>query len=298
LSKIIIANNHTYTKPVYFDRLSSIKKRNNSTRFEYYHLANKYKHMQKNLITFTYHDVDQYTKLSMINDIRNYFNRLIKNTKNDSIKFFSSIELGNNLSNPHLHVQIWHDNQKQIDKIYDKVLDKFGLFSEFCKMTMPDTDKELYAYVIKDYSKTLSDDELLRLDDARRVYRSVLDKNVRFSSHSKGKYTKKVYKRLYRGRGFGKDLVDELLNDAVIDVDGNLIDDRMIEVVKMLLLCLIENKNSKIECIDCSSVEFRYRPSFEWWTFGKLWADSEYFNNKNYKGSEYENTLFKTHFID
>jgi len=289
LSKIIIANNQHYNKPLYFDRLSSIKKRNGSTRFEYYHLANKYKHLQKNLITFTYHDVDQYTKLSMINDIRNYFNRLIKNTKNDSIKFFSSIELGENIDNPHLHIQIWHENQKQIDKIYEKVIDRFGLFSEFCKITLPDTNKELYAYVIKDYSKSLSDDELLRLDDARRVYRSVLDKNVRFSSHSKGKYTKKVYKSLYSRFNIKKDDVDCLIDDCVIDLDRNVTDYNLIEFVFLLLLHTKENKSQSIECYRCESNLYYHPISFEWWTFGKLWKYSDHLNNKNYKGSKYEN---------
>ncbi len=136
----------------------SIKKRNAAHRFDYYHLANEYKHLEKSLITFTYQDTDKFTKLFMVNEIRNYFNKLIRNTKNDTIKFYSNIELGSDLDNPHLHVQVWHDNQKQIDKIYKKVLDKFGLFSEYCKITLPTSNKELYDYVIKDYSKYLTDD--------------------------------------------------------------------------------------------------------------------------------------------
>lgn len=283
---IIAKNHHQYN----YDRLVSIKKRNNSTRFDYYHLANKYSHLEKNLITFTYHETDQFTKLFMINEIRNYFNKLIRNTKNSTIKYFSNIELGEENNNPHLHIQVWHNDQNQIDKIYQKVISKFGLFSEFCKISLPNANKELYHYVIKDYSKDKSDDELLLLDDAKRVYRDVLDKGVRFSSHSKGKYTKKVYKSLYGSYGYKKDFVDELLDDAVINIDGEIIDDALIEFVLMRVLLQIKNKSESIECYRCECVDYQYLIDFEYWIFGKLWKYS-YLNNKNYKGYEYEKIL-------
>ncbi len=114
----------------------------------------------------------------------------------------------------------------------------------------------------------------MRLDDAKRVYRDVLDKNVRFSSHSKGKYTKKVYKSLYGSRGFSKNLVDELLDDVVINVDGEIVDIKFIELVFLRLLLQVKNKSESIECYQCAN-NAHYTPSlFEWWTYGKLWRDS------------------------
>jgi len=272
----------------------------------------------------------------MINDIRNYFNRLVKNTKNDNIKFFSNIELGTKSKNPHLHIQVWHDNQKQIDKIYNKVIERFGLFSEFCKLTLEDgpsgpkkigtcldrpkndgpneldhmkvnslgyphklilhrldhnnksttdhihnldigeldhkkqsvTDHRYYSYVIKDYRKDMSDEELLNLDDSKRVFRGVLDKKIRFSSHSKGKYTKAVYKSLYSKFDLKKDTVDLLLDNCVIDIRGN-VDSRVIEFFVMLILR--QYIINRCECVKCEIELYEYMKmfSFSWWIFGK-----------------------------
>lgn len=216
-------------------------------------------------------DCDRFSKLSMINDIRNYFNKLIRNTKNDTIKYFSNIELGSDLDNPHLHIQVWHDNQKQIDKIYEKVIDRFGLFIDYCKVSYPSTYKEVYNYVIKDYSKDLSDDEIMRLHDAKSAYRGILDKNIRFSSHSKGTYTKSVYKSLYCKYGIKKDNVDYLIDNSTIDIEGNIIDDRVIKMLFLLFLCVIKNKSKKIDCFECGLHEVRLTMLFEWWVYGKLW---------------------------
>ena len=209
----------------------------------------------------------------MINDIKNYFNRLIQNTKNDNIKFFANIELGIKKDNAHLHVQVWHMNQKQIDKIYDKVLSRFGLFAEYCKLSMPKDDTQIYDYVIKDYNKSMSDDELLSLDDSKRVFRGVLEKKIRFSSHSKGKYTKAVYKSLYSKFDLKKDVVDLMLDNSIIDIRGN-VDNRVIEFLYVVFFASFNsnsNKSKSIECYECDLKEFQHLILFEWWTYGKLW---------------------------
>jgi len=211
----------------------------------------------------------------MINDIRNYFNKLVKNTKNNNIKFFSNIELGTKSQNPHLHIQVWHDNQKQIDKIYNKVIERFGLFIEFCDLAKQKSDIKIFEYVIKDYRKCMSDEELLNLDDSKRVFRGVLDKKIRFSSHSKGRYTKAVYKSLYRKFDLKKDVVDLLLDNNVIDIRGcvnsNVIEFMYLYLEIMRILSQIDNKSKSIECYQCELKEFQYLALFEWWIFGKFW---------------------------
>jgi len=212
----------------------------------------------------------------MINDIRNYFNRLVKNTKNDNIKFFSNIELGTKSKNPHLHIQVWHDNQKQIDNIYNKVIERFGLFVEFCDLAKQKSDVKIFEYVIKDYSKSMSDDELLSLDDSKRVFRGVLEKKIRFSSHSKGRYTKAVYKSLYRKFDLKKKDVDLMLDNNVIDIRGhvnsNVIEFMYLIIEIMQVLSQIDNK-SRLSCqviLDNLNLrEFQYLILFEWWTYGK-----------------------------
>jgi len=215
----------------------------------------------------------------MINDIRNYFNKLVSNTKSDNIKFFSNIELGENSKNPHLHIQVWHDNQKQIDKIYLKVLERFGLFSEFCKLTMPKDDTQIYDYVIKDYKKDKTDSELLSLDDSKRVFRGVLEKKIRFSSHSKGKYTKAIYKSLYSKFDLRKDMVDFMLDNSVIDIHGN-VNSNVIEYIYIVFFTIFNisnNKSDKIECYECNLKEFMIQSYFEYWIFGKLWRKEKEF---------------------
>lgn len=208
----------------------------------------------------------------MINDIRNYFNKLVSNTKNDNIKYFSNIELGEFKNNPHVHIQVWHDNQNQMNNIYNKIISRFGLFAEFCKLTMPKDDTEIYDYVIKDYRKDMSDDELLQLDDDKRVYRSVLEKKIRFSSHSKGKYTKAIYKSLYGKFDLKKDTVDLMLDNNIIDAHGNVNSDvvEYIYIVFFTIFNISINKRESIECYECDLKEFIALSYFEWWTYGKL----------------------------
>ena len=217
-------------------------------------------------------DCDKFSKLDMINDIRNYFNKLVKNTKNDNIKFFSNIELGKNKDNPHVHIQVWHEDQKQIDKIYDKVISRFGLFSEFCRLDKQKNDKQIFQYVIKDYNKSMSDEQLLKLDDKKRIFRGVLGKKIRFSSHSKGRYTKAIYKSLYSKFDLKKDTVDLMLDNCIINVHGN-VNNRVIEFLCVVLFTIFitkSNKSKSIECFECWYKEFRYSILFEWWTYGKL----------------------------
>lgn len=180
----------------------------------------------------------------MINDIRNYFNKLVSNTKSDNIKFFNNIELGENKNNPHVHIQVWHNDQEQMNKIYNKVIDRFGLFAKYCKLSMPKDETQVYDYVIKDYSKDKTDDELLDLDDKKRILRGVLDKKIRFSSHSKGKYTKAIYKSLYSKFDLKKDTVDLMLDNNIIDIHGS-VNNNVIEFIYIVFFTIFNTSNNK-----------------------------------------------------
>jgi len=193
------------------------------------------------MITFTYQDDDKYFKMQVMNEIKNYLSKLISNTKSDTLKFFSNIELGDDYSNPHVHAQIFYDNYSQIIKIRNKVIEKFGLFSEFCEITMPEHKEAVYSYIIKDYDKCIADDKLLLLDTVRRDYRGMLKKKIRFTSMSKEKYTKLTYKKAY-SHGIKKEFVDGLLDDFIINKEIEIIDNRVIHILILLILTQIRIK--------------------------------------------------------
>jgi len=92
----------------------------------------------KYLFTFTASSKGRgvYTKLRLINEIKSYVTYLIANSKAD-IYFFSNIEIGSELSNPHLHTQIWSDDKEAVSEIYDRVIKKFALKAKRCKLSEP-----------------------------------------------------------------------------------------------------------------------------------------------------------------
>lgn len=190
-------------------------------------MFNKYSYLNKLMLTFTYSDNDKYFKMKVINEIKNYVTKLISNTKSDNIKFFSNIELGDEFDNPHLHVQLFYDDYNQIMKIRDKVISKFGLFSEYCEVSIPECCGAVYSYVVKDYSKDVSDGRLLLLDTIKRDYRHMLGSKIRFTSMSKEKYTKSTYKKAYCN-GIRKEYVDDLIDNSIINKEIQIVDKELI----------------------------------------------------------------------
>lgn len=221
------------------------------------------------MLTFTYSDEDKYHKMYIINEIKNYFTRLVHNTKSDNIKFYSNIELGSELDNPHLHIQVFYKDYNQLITIRNKVIDKFGLFSEYCEISIPEKEDVIYDYVIKEYKQ--EDSKLLKTDIAKRDYRSMLDKKLRFTSMSKDKYTKNTYKRAY-SKGIKKQFVDELLDDCIINKDIEIVDNRVILFSVMLILTYIL-RTRNIEAFDMdfdNKSQFHYKKLFEFWSTGFL----------------------------
>jgi hypothetical protein len=271
----LYSNHHANVKFVASNEqewLIQTRKRNNSTRFHYYDLARNNAHKQKQLITFTYSDSDARFKMQVINEMRNYFNKLVRNLQTDSIKHFSNIEIGQNFDNPHLHIQVWYEESDSfaLERIYNKVIQRYGLMTNRCSQVANRDDTEVFHYVIKDYRKDISDEELIKLNSHKAWYRKELGKNLRFSSHSKSKYTKVIYKRGF-ALGILKNDVDFLLDHEIVDESFNIIDE---EVALWMVMCvfssLLGQENNKWirylfhRCLTVVSLP----KDFEWWIFG------------------------------
>ena len=272
----LYSNNHANVKYHSFnadyDVLMQYKKRNASKRFDYYDLANNNSHKQKQMITFTYNDDNAVFKLQVINDMRNYFNKLVRNLNTTSIKHFSNIELGENFDNPHVHIQVWHDESDSYDlkRIYDKVVTKYGLQVERCVVSLDEANTDVFHYVVKDYAKRMSDDAILELNMWKAFYRKELGKSVRFSSCSKSVHTKAQYKAAY-SIGIRKNDFDGLVCDGILDVNLTVIDDKFAFMccVLVVLSVLGQDNNKLIE----SNLIALYRTvffsvMFEYWVFG------------------------------
>lgn len=204
------------------DHIKKYRQKNSSVRHEYYSLATAHSSLSQFMFTFTVGGRGRgvYTKLRLTNEIKSYVTYLISNSKAD-IYFFSNIEIGHSLSNPHLHTQVWSDDKDTVRVIYDKVIAKFSLKSKRCKLSKPQQPQQFYNYVIKDYSKDLSDNDLWNLEQTKiRMRRhTYIDKdglkqklNIRFYSKSKGKYTQKMYRMAYRVFGVLRVYADDFLD--------------------------------------------------------------------------------------
>jgi len=155
-----------------------------------------------------------YTKLRLINEIKSYVTYLIANSTAE-IYFFSNIEIGGKLSNPHLHTQIWSDDKNAVREIYDRVIAKFSLTKKYCSLSEPQQQLTFYTYVFKDYSKDLNDDELWNLEQTKKRMRNTLGLKLRFYSRSKSKYTSKLYKMVYRSYKVLRALADNFIEFMV-----------------------------------------------------------------------------------
>ncbi len=151
-----------------------------------------------------------YTKLRLINEIKSYVTYLIANSTAE-IYFFSNIEIGHKLSNPHLHTQIWSDDLNAVEEIYERVIKKFELKSKRCSLSEPQRCLSFYDYVIKDYSKDLNDDEVWNLEQTKKRMRKTLGLKMRFYSRSKSKYTSKLYRMVYHTYGILRAMADSFI---------------------------------------------------------------------------------------
>ena len=200
----------------------SIRNKNKKVWANYLFLCDKNKNREKALITFTSPQATAYDKLSEIQLIKRFFAKLLTNLRID-IDRFAVVELGENKNNPHLHVQLFYneDDLAKIKRAYTKTLQHFNLEERRCVFTLADKNKthiKYFAYILKEYSKKLSDKELLELDNARKKLRVGNNRNMQFISHSHNTLTRDVYKHLYFKYGIGFTKADFFYNAQYMSV--------------------------------------------------------------------------------
>lgn len=208
------------------DKIAIYRKKHAAIRHEYYTLANKYKDYNKYMLTFTIPSAikgktikkGRFTKLRVLLKLRAFIAKEINNSKID-IKYFMNIELGKEYSNPHLHIQLWikDDGINTSSDLFNKTIEKFSLNKNRCRLTtQTNRDVKVYSYVIKDYSKELSNNDLWHIETQKKRLRKQLGTRVRFYSKSTDKYSKRIYRILYYTYGILRDKANSFL-DFFID---------------------------------------------------------------------------------
>lgn len=220
IANISNKNNAFFTKQ---DKILSYRKKYSAIRHEYFVMAQKYMSYNKVLLTFTIPtDIKnksikngRYTKLRKLIKIRAYIAKLLNNSIDT--KYFMNIELGEHYSNPHLHLQLWTKNTSSLTTdIFNKTISKFDLNKNRCYLTEPTKDISIYSYVIKDYSKDLTDKEIWDLETQKKRFRKTMGTAVRFYSKSRDKYSKYIYRKLWYTLGLARDKANDFL-DFIID---------------------------------------------------------------------------------
>lgn len=180
-------------------------------------MANKYKDYEKCMMSFTVPNVvikshrgiknGRYSKMRVLVSIKKDLAKLLSR---EDIKYFMNIELGKAYSNPHLHVQVWSATSANLSNISKKICTKYNLNQNRCPITYQDEDSDIdvFHYVVKDYAKNLSDDEIWNLDVQKKRYRKQYGKVIRFYSKSCDKHTKWWYRFAYRFYGVVRSRAD------------------------------------------------------------------------------------------
>ena len=192
-------------------KIWSYRKKHACVRHEYLTLATKYSGLSKSMFTFTIGGRGTYSRLRLINEVKTYVTYLIANS-NAEIYFFSNIEIGHALTNPHLHTQLWCDDKNALRAIYEKVIEKFSLVKKNCSFSKPQQKHDFYTYLIKDYAKDLTDEQVWKLEQTKKKYRKQLGLKLRFYSRSKSKYQSRLYKIMYRYYGVLREFADAFLD--------------------------------------------------------------------------------------
>lgn len=207
------------------EKILSYRKKHSAIRHEYFVMAQKYMNYNKVLLTFTVPDRvikthtgiknARYSKMRLLVDIKAQLSKLLSREPNT--KYFTVIELGEKHSAPHLHCQVWIDSDdiSSIEKIKSKILKANGLQANRCHTSAQDrkiSTHDIFTYVIKSFSKNLSDDELWNLELQKKRYRKQYGKAIRFYSKSTDRYSKDIYRRLYYSLGIVRDKANDFLD--------------------------------------------------------------------------------------
>jgi len=142
-----------------FIYVTDIFKRNTRILATYYSLYAENRAKKKALITLTAGDESVSTlkkyKAELFKKINSILRR--KKYKNQSVKYFSNIELGKDggrltqFFNPHLHIQFFFDNIKPIEEALTYLEQKYKLSN--CDITTPKKKDVNFDYVVKEYKR-------------------------------------------------------------------------------------------------------------------------------------------------
>ena len=161
-----------------------------------------------------------------------------------------------------------------MSSIYERVICKFGLDSKRCSLSEPQRSHEYYNYVIKDYSKKLSDDELWNLEETKKRMRKTLGLKLRFYSKSKGRYTSRLYRMVYRLFGVLRAFADDFLDLVTVTLffKRKIIED-IIFARKAVLFFAISSfitirEQESVHEVSVLSLSSVYT-TFLWWIYGK-----------------------------
>lgn len=230
-SNTIPMSKKRYTKQ---DKIRNYRLKYANIRHQYYAMCEKYSSYNKTMLTFTIPSKinnaiiqGKYSKSAYLVELRTYISKQFNNAFSE-IKVFSNIELGSNRNNPHLHIQVWCKDYDEVYSIYQKTINKFNLNNSRCKMTLPEYENKNYDYVIKEYSKDISDVELWANERAKKNIRKHLGKQVRFYNMSADKYSQKIYKIMYRKynklRKYANEFIEKFIG-MFFALDSDSIDD-------------------------------------------------------------------------
>lgn len=215
-------------------------------------MAQKYMSYNKVLLTFTV-PTDRkdksikngrYTKLRTLIEIRAYIAKLLNNSSD--VKYFMNIELGEHYSNPHLHLQLWHNTTSSLTtNIFEKTISKFNLNKNRCYITEPTHAVPIYNYVIKDYAKDLSDKQIWDLETQKKRFRKVMGSKVRFYSKSRDEFSKKIYRKIYYGMGILRKNANEFINFFIDNFF--YFNKRNLPKINFFVYCFSELSNKRIK---------------------------------------------------
>lgn len=197
-------------------KLLQLKSKNNRVKSSFLHLNEVNRHRSKALATFTVLSlVDKQLQLILIKEIKNHFIKLLRNSSID-VQYFSVIELGKSLANPHTHIQLYfeEENIDKIQKAYQKTIAYFSLNQKRCKLVQENKNlnmKSSFNYVIKEFdNKVMTNNQIMALDKARSSLKQKEAKNIQLFSKSRASKPHPLFKKLYYSHQLTYDNVNYL----------------------------------------------------------------------------------------
>jgi len=200
--------------------LYRLKNKNNKIKSKFIHLHECNIGRERSLVTFTLPKMGNATEqLIGINEIRKFFIKRLQNLK-ANIQYFTAIELGKNFDNPHLHIQLYFDDQdeERIDDAYFKTLKQFQLILKRNKITKVDSSASSttsFNYAIKESDNQHQDDkEILKRNKAKQKIKSknIRAKNISFYTSSRSMLPQPLYKKLWFDYDMNYHAVNELIS--------------------------------------------------------------------------------------